>query len=81
MRRYGARGPAGAYEFDHLIPLELGGAPDDLRDLWAEPGASPNAKDAVEQVLNQAVCARRLNLIEAQRRIAADWTTAVQGAV
>ncbi|PZR66782.1 MAG: hypothetical protein DLM66_12840 [Candidatus Dormiibacter spiritus] len=79
MRRYGATGSAGDFEFDHLISLELGGAPDDQRNLWPEPGASPNAKDGVERALNQAVCTRRLTLIEAQRRITADWTTATQG--
>ncbi len=25
------------YTLDHLIPLELGGAPEDLRNVWPEP--------------------------------------------
>ena len=61
------------YEEDHLISLELGGAPADPRNLWPEPGASPNRKDKVENAAHAAVCAHRLPLEEAQRRIATDW--------
>ena len=42
-------------EYDHLVSLELGGAPDDPRNLWVEPGRIPNPKDAVENKLNEAV--------------------------
>jgi hypothetical protein len=41
-------------ELDHLVSLELGGAPDDPRNLWVEPGTIPNPKDAVENKLNEA---------------------------
>jgi hypothetical protein len=61
------------YEFDHLVSLELGGAPRDTRNLWAEPGASPNAKDQVESDLNHAVCSGRVTLAAAQQQIATDW--------
>ena len=70
------RNPAD-YEEDHLISLELGGAPRDQRNLWPEPGHSPNAKDTVENVLHSRVCAGTLALAEAQR-IATDWTTATR---
>ena len=30
------------YELDHLIPLELGGAPADPHNLWMQPYESPN---------------------------------------
>jgi hypothetical protein len=66
----------GDYEEDHLIALELGGAPSDQRNLWPEPGHSPNPKDKVEDTLRQRVCAGSLSLAEAQHRIATDWTTA-----
>jgi hypothetical protein len=36
MAAYGLAG-LGSYELDHLIPLELGGAPADIRNLWPEP--------------------------------------------
>jgi hypothetical protein len=66
----------GSYEEDHLISLELGGAPDDPKNLWPEPGASPNPKDKVENDLNSAVCGGRVKLADAQHAIATDWTTA-----
>src|SRR5215813_12092648 len=44
------------YEEDHLIPLELGGAPRDTRNLWPEPrngpsGTTAGSKDSVENRL------------------------------
>lgn len=61
------------YEEDHLVPLELGGAPRDERNLWPEPGASPNPKDAEENELHHDVCAGKISLADAQSRILADW--------
>jgi hypothetical protein len=87
MAAYDARGPASGYEFDHLVPLELGGS-SDLRNLWPEPEAgSPsqfdstdtdglNAKDGVEDRLHAAVCSGRVPLVAAQTAIGSDWTTA-----
>ena len=65
-------------EYDHLIPLELGGA-NSIRNLWLEPGLIPNPKDTVERRLHDLVCAGRLRLSDAQSRIAHDWTTALDG--
>jgi hypothetical protein len=65
-----------AYELDHLVSLELGGAPADEANLWPEQRGAPagaEAKDAVENWLHQEVCAGRLPLGEAQRRIATNW--------
>lgn len=73
MAAYGEKGPSSAYEFDHLVPLELGGATNSPLNLWPQPGASPNPKDAVEDALRAAVCAGRLTLARAQRQIAANW--------
>jgi hypothetical protein len=67
-------------EYDHLVSLELGGAPDDPRNLWVEPGAIPNPKDGVENKLNQAVCSNLIPLATAQRAIAANWVTAFDAA-
>ncbi|SPM43608.1 hypothetical protein MNAB215_5834 [Mycobacterium numidiamassiliense] len=63
-------------EYDHLVPLELGGDPNDPRNLWIEPGASPNPKDGVESRLHELVCEGRVPLDGAQEAIATDWTTA-----
>jgi len=73
LAAYGDGGPMSGYEYDHLVPLELGGAVNDPRNLWPEPGASPNPKDAVEDELNQKVCDGQMTLADAQRAIAANW--------
>jgi hypothetical protein len=75
MAAYGDTGSMGAYEYDHFVPLELGGATNDPRNLWPQPGASPNPKDAVEDELRQEVCDGRLSLAQAQREIATNWTS------
>lgn len=76
MRRYATTGPASENELDHLIPLELGGAPSDAHNLWPEPGGIPNPKDRVENGLNKLICNGRIGLVEAQRAIATDWVEA-----
>jgi len=74
---YGYTGWLRDAEYDHLVPLELGGDPNDPRNLWIEPGASPNPKDGVESRLHQLVCEGRVALAQAQQAIATDWTTAL----
>jgi hypothetical protein len=73
MARYGDAGPLGSYEEDHLIPLEIGGSPTSPANLWPEPGASPNPKDAVENAANEAVCRGTMTLAAAQQEMAANW--------
>jgi len=71
-------------EYDHLVSLELGGDPNDSRNLWVEPpspghqpGAGPNnPKDKAENDLHAAVCDGKAQLAAAQNAIATDWTTA-----
>src|SRR5271165_3042119 len=74
---YGYSGPMSGTEYDHLVPLELGGDPNDPRNLWIEPGASPNPKDGVESRLHELVCEGTVPLAAAQEAIATDWTTAL----
>ncbi len=51
---YGYTGPFSTGEYDHLVPLELGGDPNDPANLWLEPNDRPgatstaNTKDALE---------------------------------
>jgi hypothetical protein len=59
--------------------LELGGATNDSRNLWLEPGASPNAKDAVEGYLNREVCEHKMTLGHAQLMIVANWVAVYRG--
>lgn len=62
-------GRPGDYEEDHLIPLELGGAPSDPANLWPEPWADARLKDELESELRREVCAGRLSLSAAQEQI------------
>jgi hypothetical protein len=73
MAAYGDSGPMSDYEYDHFVPLELGGATNDPRNLWPEPGAAPNPKDGVEEQLNREVCDGQMTLVQAQRAILRDW--------
>jgi hypothetical protein len=81
LRAYGESGASG-YEYDHFVPLELGGAVNDPRNLWPEPdypsrhGFDLNPKDKIETTLKHLVCAHALSLAEAQRQIAKNWVSA-----
>lgn len=70
---YGDSGSLHDYEYDHLVSLELGGALNDARNLWPEPGASPNPKDPVENALHRMVCDGQMQLAQAQHIIATGW--------
>jgi hypothetical protein len=66
------------FELDHLISLELGGAPRDAANLWPEPLAgdlNARQKDRVENFLHAQVCSGARSLPEAQRLIATDWVS------
>ncbi|HEY1155786.1 MAG TPA: hypothetical protein VGE95_05810 [Arthrobacter sp.] len=69
------------YEEDHLVPLELGGAPRDPGNLWPEPYSgtqTAHSKDGVETKLKNAVCAGTITLSSARSAIKTNWTTALQ---
>ncbi|MFF3920548.1 hypothetical protein ACFYZB_45580 [Streptomyces sp. NPDC001852] len=82
---YGYKGSLSDAECDHLLSLQLGGDPNDARNLWvepADPGPKPdgginNKKDPVETKLHTAVCAGKVTLQAAQQAIVTDWTTAL----
>lgn len=64
------------YEEDHLIPLSMGGAPRDPRNLWPQPRLSQwNAgeKDKLEFALYKALCRGQISLEEGQRAFAGNW--------
>jgi hypothetical protein len=83
MARYGDTDSASNYEFDHLVPLEVGGAPRSARNLWPEPRQSApgvREKDRFENYLHVQVCAGRMALADAQRAMAVNWVQAWQQA-
>lgn len=64
------------YELDHVIPLELGGAPVDGRNLQMQLWPEAHEKDRVENCLKDTVCQGAISLQEAQNRIWTDWREA-----
>jgi hypothetical protein len=79
LRRYGMSGTASAYELDHLVPLEVGGAPASVRNLWPEArGPHPGSaeKDRMENLLHDRVCSGRTPLADAQRMFEQSWLEA-----
>jgi hypothetical protein len=79
---YSDRHPNG-YQEDHLIPLELGGDPRSVLNLWPEPATSfKTPKDPLETYLRNRVCyTRDYALASAQALIASDWVSAYRVAV
>jgi hypothetical protein len=81
---YGFTGSFRTGEYDHLIPLELGGDPNDPANLWLQPNENPtatstrNTKDSLENTLKGLVCSGRLTLAVSQQTIAADWLAAAR---
>jgi len=74
-------------ELDHLISLELGGA-DTLDNIWPQCGPAGatlskrffKQKDTVENFLARQVRDGKIDLKEAQKGIATDWTQFLQSA-
>jgi hypothetical protein len=67
------------WEEDHLISLQLGGAPRDPDNLWPEPWFGPwnaRVKDALETRMKRMVCSGEVTLSEAQTAISTDWVAA-----
>lgn len=76
MKSYGFTDSRSNYEFDHLISLEIGGNPVDVKNLWPEPGYGQNnfhVKDRFENYLHKVVCNGSMSLSEAQKEIANNW--------
>ena len=75
----GLSGGVSAYEEDHRMPLDLGGAPSDPANLSPESPASPNATDRDESLLKIEVCDGRLTLAQAQQQLVAKWLAPYPG--
>ena len=80
MKAYGYSDSPANYELDHLISLELGGHPSDVRNLWPEAYGRSQwdaaRKDQVENKLHALVCAGTVSLADAQHMEATDWKAA-----
>lgn len=65
------------YQVDHLIPLEIGGSPTDLQNIWPQPIGAALHKDRIENELRELVCSGRMPLRQAQDAVARNWKIAV----
>jgi hypothetical protein len=81
---YGFTGDLAQARYDYLVPLELGGDPNDSRNLWVEPpdpgqraADGTGSKESIEHKLNALVCSGKMPLTAAQEAISHDWTTAL----
>jgi hypothetical protein len=68
MTQYHESGSPSQYEEDHFIPLELGGAPKDPKNLWPEPHSQSKHSDPLETSLKRKVCHHPALLTLAQAR-------------
>jgi hypothetical protein len=55
------------YEEDHLISLELGGAPRAKNNLWPEPRSRAKKSDPRENAWHKQLCAGTLTVTQAQK--------------
>ena len=72
---------AANYEEDHLVPLEVGGSPASVRNLWPEPRLTPwgaSRKDALENRMHRLVCSGAVSLVVAQRVFERNWIAGYQ---
>lgn len=74
MRDYGETGSPTSYKEDHLLPLALGGAPKNPKNLFPQPAAKTTEKEELADQLHQAVCSGEMGLTAAQDKIRTDWT-------
>jgi hypothetical protein len=58
---------------DHIIPISVGGSPDDPRNMVLQPKAEASLKDRAENRAHSLVCTHRLDLRQAQQTMWSDW--------
>ena len=75
MVLYGETGSSSEYEEDHFIPLELGGAPRNPKNLWPEPHSQSKLSDPLENQLKRKVCKHLMTLTKARAAIRLAKTT------
>jgi hypothetical protein len=64
------------FEEDHRVPLGLGGATHDRRNLWPEPRHgewNAEKKDELEDAIHELVCRHEITLEQGQAVFLGDW--------
>jgi len=62
-----------SYEEDHRVPLEVGGAPQDPKNLWPQIWPEARQKDRLETAVKKDVCSGRLTLAQGQAIFLGDF--------
>ena len=75
---YNYRGDTSAhdYEEDHLVPLEVGGSPSSVKNLWPQPWLvawNAGKKDRLENKMHSLVCSGSISLAAAQKVFMTNW--------
>lgn len=76
LAAYGDLANPSAFVYSFLVPLDLGGAVNDTRNLWPEPTAVVAARDHLEFKLRTHVCNGTLSVLAAQDAMALNWVSA-----
>ena len=69
------------YEEDHLVPLEVGGNPASVKNLWPEPWLvtwNAGKKDQLENKMHSLVCSGAISLFAAQKVFMTNWIAGYQ---
>lgn len=69
---------ASQYQLDHVVPIEVGGAPRARDNLALQPLAAAKRKDQLEHALHRDVCGGRVSLADAQTRLW-EWSATTMG--
>ena len=75
---YNYRGDTNAsdYEEDHLVPLEVGGNPSSVKNLFPQPWLvtwNAGKKDRLEDKMHSLVCSGTISLAAAQKVFITNW--------
>ena len=80
---YNYRGDTNAsdYEEDHLVPLEVGGNPSSIKNLFPQPWLvtwNAGKKDRLENKMHSLVCSGAISLAAAQKVFKTNWIAGYQ---
>ena len=73
MVQFHMTGALNDYELDHRVPIEVGGAPRDARNLWMQPWPEARLKDRLETFKHRQVCAGKVTLRQSQEVFLKDF--------
>jgi len=81
LQAFGYTGQLADVEEDHRVPIAVGGAPWDPKNLWPEPrhvAWGAEKKDRLEDLIHGLVCDGRLSLVDGQAVFFGNWQQAAK---